>query len=64
MRLTSFCCLSKKGMTLIPTKMYFNKKGLAKISIGVGKGRKIYDKREIKKTRDWERQKSRLLKNG
>ena len=45
-------------------KMYFNKKGLAKISIGVGKGRKIYDKREIKKTRDWERQKSRILKNG
>ena len=59
-----FAASQKKGMTLIPTKMYFNKKGLAKISIGVGKGRKIYDKREIKKTRDWERQKSRILKNG
>ena len=49
-------------MTLIPTKMYFNKKGLAKIEIGIGKGRKIHDKREVKKTRDWERQKARLLK--
>ena len=54
----------KKGMTLIPTKMYFNKKGLAKIGIGIGKGRKIHDKREVKKTRDWERQKARLLKNN
>jgi|TARA_B100000519_G_C14250644_1_gene442242 tmRNA-binding protein len=51
-------------MTLIPTKMYFNKKGLAKIGIGIGKGRKIHDKREVKKTRDWERQKARLLKNN
>ena len=59
-----FAASQKKGMTLVPTKMYFNKKDLAKISIGVGKGRKIYDKREIKKTRDWERQKSRILKNG
>ena len=58
-----FAATQQKGMTLIPTKMYFNKKGFVKISIGVGKGRKIYDKREIKKTRDWERQKSRILKN-
>ena len=59
-----FAATQKKGMTLIPTKMYFNKKGLAKIGIGIGKGRKIYDKREVKKTRDWERQKARLLKNN
>ena len=59
-----FVATQKKGMTLIPTKMYFNKKGLAKIGIGIGKGRKIHDKREVKKTRDWERQKARLLKNN
>jgi len=43
--------------------MYFNNNGIAKIELGVGKGRKLYDKREVKKTRDWERQKSRLLKD-
>ena len=59
-----FAATQKKGMTLIPTKMYFNKKGVAKIGIGIGKGRKIHDKREVKKTRDWERQKARLLKNN
>ena len=59
-----FAATQKKGMTLIPTKMYFNKKGLAKIGIGIGKGRKIHDKREVKKTRDLERQKARLLKNN
>ena len=59
-----FAATQKKGMTLVPTKMYFNKKGLAKIGIGIGKGRKIHDKREVKKTRDWERQKARLLKNN
>ena len=59
-----FAATQKKGMTLIPTKMYFNKKGLAKIRIAIGKGRKIHDKREVKKTRDWERQKARLLKNN
>mgnify|MGYP003298516938 CR=1 FL=1 len=56
--------LYEDGFSLIPTKMYFNKKGLAKIGIGIGKGRKIHDKREVKKTRDWERQKARLLKNN
>ena len=58
-----FASTQKKGMSIVPTKMYFNKKGLAKIEIGLGKGRKMHDKREVKNTRDWERQKSRLLKN-
>ena len=59
-----FCSYSKKGMTLIPTKMYFNKKGLAKIGIGIGKGRKIHDKREVKKPETGKDKKSRLLKNN
>ncbi|MEE3165738.1 MAG: SsrA-binding protein SmpB [Pseudomonadota bacterium] len=55
--------IQRKGMTVVPTRMYFNNNGIAKIELGVGKGRKLYDKREVKKTRDWERQKSRLLKD-
>ena len=50
MRLISFLLpLKKKGMTLVPTKMYFNKKGLAKISIGVGKFVKFMIKEKSKK---------------
>ena len=59
-----FAATQKKGKTIIPTKLFFNKKGLAKLEIGIGRGRKIHDKREVKKTRDWERQKSRILKNN
>ena len=54
----------KKGMTLIPMKLFFNEKGIAKISIGVGKGKKLHDKREDEKRKDWDKQKSRLLKNN
>ena len=42
--------IQKKGMTVVPTRMYFNNNGIAKIELGVGKGRKLYDKREVKKT--------------
>ena len=53
----------REGFTLIPLKLYFNKKGLAKIEIGVAKGKKLYDKREDKKKKDWHLQKQRLLRN-
>ena len=49
-------------MALIPLKVYFNSKGFAKILIGVGKGKKLADKRETEKKRDWQKQKSRLLR--
>ena len=52
--------INREGLTLVPTKMYF-KKGKAKIEIAVAKGKKQYDKRQTKKTRDWNREKSRLL---
>jgi SsrA-binding protein len=55
--------VEKEGMTIIPLKLYFNKKGLAKIEIAVAKGKKLYDKREDKKKKDWNLQKKRLLKN-
>ncbi len=54
----------KKGMTIIPLKLFFNEKGIAKISIGLGKGKKLYDKRQDQKSKDWDKQKSRLLKNN
>ena len=54
----------KKGMTIIPLKLFFNEKGIAKISIGIGKGKKLHDKREDEKRKDWDKQKSRLIKHN
>ena len=51
------------GLTLIPTKMYF-KKGKAKIEIAVAKGKKQFDKRHTKKTRDWNREKARYFRKS
>ncbi len=53
----------REGMTIVPLKLYFNERGIAKLEIGVGKGKKYYDKRETAKKRDWERQKARLLRD-
>ena len=55
--------INREGLTLIPTKMYF-KKGKAKIEIAVAKGKKQYDKRQTKKTRDWNREKSRYVRKS
>jgi SsrA-binding protein len=55
---------SRQGMTLVALKLYFNDKGMAKLLIGVAKGKKLADKRETEKQRDWAREKSRLLKNN
>ena len=55
---------NREGMTLIPLAIYFNDRGMAKLSLGLAKGRKKQDKREAIKKRDWDRQKSRLLKNS
>ncbi len=52
----------RKGMTLVPLVMYFNHRGLAKIKIGIAKGKKTADKRETSAKRDWNRQKARLMK--
>lgn len=54
--------LNNQGYSLIPIKVYFNRKGIAKISIGLSKGRKLEDKRDYKKTMDWKRQQERLVK--
>ena len=54
---------NRDGMTLVPLKLYFNDKGRAKLLIGLAKGKKTHDKRETEKKRDWNREKSRLLRD-
>jgi SsrA-binding protein len=52
----------RKGMTLVPLVLYFNHRGVAKLKIGIAKGKKKHDKRHTEAERDWNRQKQRLLK--
>ncbi|MBY5335304.1 SsrA-binding protein SmpB [Rhizobium leguminosarum] len=54
--------INREGMTLIPLKIYFNDRGRAKMELALAKGKKLHDKRESEKERDWNRQKNRLLK--
>jgi SsrA-binding protein len=54
--------VERDGMTLVPLKLYFNEKGRAKIEIALAKGKKLHDKRESEKKRDWDREKGRLMR--
>ncbi len=54
--------VERDGMTIVPMKIYFNDRGRAKIEIALGRGKKLHDKRETSKERDWNREKSRLMK--
>ena len=56
--------VERAGNTIVPMKLYFNEQGRAKLLIGVGKGKKSFDKRETERNRDWGREKARLLKHG
>jgi len=56
--------IEREGMTLVPLRLYFNERGRAKIELAVARGKKLHDKRETEKTRDWNRDKQRLLKTG
>jgi SsrA-binding protein len=60
-RLTN--AVTREGMTIVPLKIYFDDKGWAKIEIALGKGKKLHDKRETEKKRDWGREKSRIMKD-
>ena len=55
--------INREGFSLIPTKLYF-KKGKAKVEIAVAKGKKQYDKRQVKKKRDWNREKARFFRKS
>jgi len=52
----------REGMTIVPLRLYFNDRGIAKVELALAKGRKMHDKREAEKERDWQRQKARLLR--
>jgi len=52
--------INQEGLTIVPTKLYFLK-GKVKVELAVAKGKKLFDKRQVKKTRDWNREKARLL---
>lgn len=53
---------NKDGVTLVPLAIYFNERGIAKVDLGIAKGKRKVDKRESIKQRDWDRQKARLLR--
>ncbi|MDO4183807.1 MAG: SsrA-binding protein SmpB [Rhodospirillales bacterium] len=53
--------IAKKGTTLVAIRLFFNDKGRAKLEVGLGVGKKLYDKRETEKTRDWNREKARVM---
>ncbi len=55
--------MQREGFTIIPTKMYF-KKGKAKLELAIAKGKKHFDKRLVKKTRDWNRDKARYIRKS
>ena len=53
----------REGFTLVPLRLYFNEKGRAKIEIGLGRGKKLHDKRESEKKKDWDRERARLMRD-
>ncbi len=55
--------VDREGMTIVPLKLYFNDQGRAKLELAVARGKKLHDKRETEKQRDWNREKSRLLRD-
>ena len=55
--------IARDGMTIVPLKLYFNERGIAKLLIATAKGKKNHDKRETEKNRDWNREKSRLMRD-
>jgi SsrA-binding protein len=55
--------VSREGMTLIPLSIYFNGRGRAKVELALAKGKKLHDKRETEKARDWKREQQRLLRD-
>ena len=55
--------LKRGGVTLVPLSIYFNERGKAKVKIALARGKKLHDKRETEKNRDWDREKQRLMRD-
>ena len=54
--------VQREGMTLVPLRIYFNPRGVAKVELGIARGKKLHDKRETEKARSWQRDKARLMR--
>ena len=54
--------VEREGMTIVPLRLYFNERGMAKVEIALAQGKTLHDKRETEKKRDWEREKGRLMR--
>jgi SsrA-binding protein len=55
--------VARQGMTLVPLSIYFNARGRAKVELALAKGKKLHDKRETERDRDWKREQARLLRD-
>jgi SsrA-binding protein len=55
--------IERQGMTLIPLELYFNARGIAKLKLALAQGKKLHDKRETAKKRDWNREKARIMRD-
>ncbi len=55
--------VTREGMTLVPLSIFFNDRGIAKVQLGLAKGRKLHDRRAAEKERDWQRDKARVLRD-
>ncbi len=54
--------VQRDGMTLVPLKLYFNERGIAKLELALARGKKVHDKRQAEKDRTWSRDKARLMR--
>jgi SsrA-binding protein len=54
--------VERQGMTVVPLELYFNARGMAKLKLAVAQGKKLHDRREATKKREWERQRARLMR--
>jgi SsrA-binding protein len=54
--------VQREGMTLVPLRLYFNERGIAKLELALARGKKLHDKRETEKRRSWQREKARLMR--
>jgi SsrA-binding protein len=59
-----FVAVQRKGMTLVPLQLYFTPRGMAKVELGLAKGKQLHDKRASEKERDWQREKQRVLRSS
>jgi len=55
--------IQREGMTLIPMAVYFNSRGRAKVELALAKGKKLHDKRDTEKARDWKREQGRIMRD-